>query len=95
MLEKILNLLPYIYLAVVSIISVCVTLYDKWAAQKRPDRRIRERTLFLWAAFGGSFAMYLTMQAIRHKTRHLSFMLGIPAMMAAQIALFFAIDFFF
>ena len=92
---KILDMLPYIYLAAGSIISVCVTVYDKRAAKKRPDRRIRERALFLWAALGGSFAMYLTMQAIRHKTKHLSFMIGIPAIMAAQIALFFAIDFFF
>ncbi len=89
------DLLPYIYIAAVSMIAVCVTLYDKWAAKKKPDKRISERTLFLWAAAGGSFAMYLTMQAVRHKTKHLSFMLGIPAIMIAQIALLFAVGYIF
>ncbi|MBO5280566.1 MAG: DUF1294 domain-containing protein [Clostridia bacterium] len=93
--DKIFGYLPYIYFCAVSLAALCVTVYDKWASKNRPEGRIRERTLFLWAAFGGSFAMFLTMQAIRHKTRHLSFMIGIPAIMAAQVALIFAIDYFF
>jgi uncharacterized membrane protein YsdA (DUF1294 family) len=32
-------------------------------------------------------AMFLTMQAIRHKTKHLKFMLGIPVIVILQIAL--------
>ena len=93
--DNIFYLLPYIYFCVVSLISICVTLYDKWASKNRTDRRIREPTLFLWSAAGGSFAMFLTMQAVRHKTKHLSFMIGIPAIMVAHIALLFAIGYVF
>ena len=92
--NKIIVLFALVYLLIISIVAFAVTVYDKWASKNRPGGRIRERTLFLWAAFGGSFAMFLTMQAIRHKTKHLSFMLGIPAIMAAQIGLVFLIDFF-
>ncbi len=88
------DILPYIYFAVVSLASICVTFYDKWASKNKPERRIRERTLFLWSIFGGSFAMYLTMQAIRHKTKHLSFMLGIPAIMVVQIGALVIVGYF-
>ncbi len=92
--DLLVDLLPYIYFLAVSFSAVVVTVYDKWASKSRPEGRIRERTLFLWAVFGGSFAMFLTMQAIRHKTKHLSFMIGIPAIMVAQIAVIFAIGYF-
>ncbi len=94
MLDKILGYLPYIYLGIVSLVALCVTVYDKWASKHRPDARIRERTLFLWAAVGGSFAMFLTMQAVRHKTKHLSFMLGIPAIMVLQIGALVVVGYF-
>ena len=93
--DKIFGYLPYIYIGIVSLAALCVTVYDKWASKHRAEGRIRERTLFLWAAVGGSFAMYLTMQAIRHKTKHLSFMLGIPAIMIGQVALIFVVGYFF
>lgn len=75
------------YLAVISVISVIVTCYDKIAAKHLPGHRTRERTLFLLSALGGSVAMYLTMLAIRHKTKHKSFMIGIPLIIIAQAAL--------
>ena len=76
-----------IYLAVISVISITVCVYDKIAAKANPRHRVREATLLLLSALGGSVAMFLTMQVIRHKTKHLKFMLGIPAIIAAQIAL--------
>ena len=94
-MDKLILCLPWAYIVAVSTIAIFVTAYDKWASKHRPECRIRERTLFLWAAVGGSFAMFLTMQAIRHKTKHLSFMLGIPAIMVVQTALIFAIDYLF
>jgi uncharacterized membrane protein YsdA (DUF1294 family) len=36
---------------------------------------------------GGSVAMFITMQIIRHKTKHVKFMLGIPVIMVLQAAL--------
>lgn len=73
------------YLAVLSVIAVAITLYDKWAAVHR-RRRIPEKTLLFVSLIGGSVAMLATMLLIRHKTRHLKFMLGIPAILLLQIA---------
>ncbi len=84
--NKIILLAILAYLLVMSLISVIVTVYDKWAAKKRPKHRTRERTLLLLSALGGSLAMLLTMLGIRHKTKHIKFMLGIPLIMILQIA---------
>ena len=94
-LDTILKYLPWIYLASISLISVIVTCYDKIAAKKFPGHRTRERTLFLLSALGGSVAMFITMQIIHHKTKHLSFMIGIPLIILAQIALIVGIGYFF
>ncbi len=63
--------------------AVVVTIVDKWKA-KRGAWRIPESTLLIVAALGGSLAMYATMLAIRHKTRHSKFMLGIPLILLFQ-----------
>ena len=80
-------LIPLIYVAAISIISVIVCCYDIYAAKHRPEHRTRERTLLLLSALGGSVAMFVTMQTIRHKTKHIKFMLGIPLIIVAQVAL--------
>ena len=72
-----------IYFAVISLISIIVTVYDKKAAISG-KRRIRESTLLLLSALGGSLAMYITMKKIRHKTKHKKFMIGIPVIMILQ-----------
>ena len=84
--NKILILFFLAYLLIISVVSFAVTIYDKWAAVKRPQERTRESTLLLLSALGGSAAMLLTMLGIRHKTKHLKFMLGIPIIMVLQIA---------
>ena len=76
-----------IYLAVISIISVIVTVYDKIAAKKFTKHRTRESTLIIFSILGGSVAMYITMQLIRHKTKHLKFMIGIPLIIVLQCAI--------
>ena len=48
--------------------------------------RVRESTLLIVSALGGSIAMLLTMLLIRHKTRKPKFMLGIPLIIILQIA---------
>ncbi len=85
-LEQALKFLPYIYVAVISVIAIVVTCYDKIAATKRPKHRTPEATLLFISMLGGSVAMYLTMQIIRHKTKHMKFMIGIPVIIAVQIA---------
>lgn len=81
----------YAYLIVISIISVIVCFYDKFAAKVAKRHRTREAFLLLLSALGGSVAMFLTMLIIRHKTKHVKFMLGIPVIMVLQAIAAFAI----
>lgn len=79
------------YAAAISLLAFVLTVYDKWAAKFRTQSRIPEKTLLLIAGLGGSVAMLLTMLLIRHKTRHITFMLGLPLIILTQIALIFVI----
>jgi len=74
----------YIYLAVVSIISIIITIADKSKAKRRAWR-VPESVLLGWSAIGGSVAMLITMLLIRHKTKHAKFMVGIPLIILLQI----------
>lgn len=73
-----------IYLAVISLITAIVTAIDKYKAKKGAFR-ISEATLFILALLGGSLGEYLTMKAIRHKTLHKRFMIGLPVIMLLQL----------
>ena len=75
------------YLIAISIISVVVCIYDKFAAKHMQKHRTREASLLILSALGGSVAMLLTMLIIRHKTKHVKFMLGIPLIIILQAAL--------
>ena len=73
------------YIAIISLISIVVCIYDKKVSKKkRVELRTPEKTLLLLSALGGSVAMFITMLIIRHKTKHVKFMLGIPLIMIAQ-----------
>ena len=74
------------YFALISSVAVIVTAHDKSAA-KKSKRRVPEKVLFLIALLGGSLAMYLTMKAIRHKTLHKRFMIGLPLIFIVQTGL--------
>lgn len=80
-----------IYLGVISVISIVVCLYDKLFSKLNNVKfRVPEKSLFVFSALGGSVAMLLCMLLIRHKTKHLSFMLGIPVIILLQAALVYA-----
>lgn len=79
-----------IYLTIINLISIIITVYDKIKAINH-KWRVRESTLLFVAALGGSVAMYITMLLIRHKTRHIKFMLGIPVIFILQCALIYYI----
>ena len=85
-MEKYILPVCLIYFAAISLVALFVTVYDKWAAKKRPKHRTPERTLLIISALGGSVFMYLTMKVIRHKTQHKKFMIGIPVIMFLQLA---------
>lgn len=75
-----------IYLLIINLIAVILCLADKRRA-KLKLRRIRERTLLLISALGGSVGMFFAMQVSRHKTKHLQFMVGIPLIFIIQVIL--------
>ena len=58
-------------------------LVDKWKAKKN-RWRVRESTLLIIAALGGSIGSLAGMYLFRHKTQHLKFTLGVPLILAAQ-----------
>ena len=75
-----------IYLLIVNIIAFCLMGIDKMKAKKK-KWRIPEKTLFLSAVLGGSIGANAGMQVFRHKTKHMSFVIGMPAILILQIAL--------
>lgn len=77
-----------IYLLAVNAVGFAVMLYDKYLA-KNNLWRIPETTLFGIAVIGGSVGCLIGMYTARHKTKHLSFTLGIPAILTAQVAVYF------
>ena len=77
-----------IYLLAVNAIGLAVMHYDKYLA-KNNMWRVPETTLFGIAVIGGSLGSLVGMYTARHKTRHLSFTIGIPLILAAQIAVYF------
>ncbi len=80
-----------VHLVLISIFAIYQTIRDKALSNVPKDSpnywRVPEAQLLLISALGGSVAMYITMQTIRHKTQHPKFMIGIPAIMIAQFAL--------
>ena len=77
-----------IYLLIVNAIGFLLMLIDKRKAIRR-RWRIREKTLFLTAAIGGSIGSIMGMYTFRHKTKHLQFTLGMPAILIVQLILAF------
>ena len=74
------------YLLLINAAAFLLTLADKRKAKKN-RWRIPERTLIGSAVLGGSVGALLGMYTFRHKTKHLKFTLGVPAILIAQLAL--------
>ena len=75
-----------LYLLIINALALLLMLADKRMAEKK-QWRIPESTLLTAAAFGGCIGALIGMYRFRHKTRHLKFTLGVPAILMAQIAL--------
>lgn len=78
------------YLAMINFIGFALMGIDKYKAKKRAFR-IPEATLFIVAIIGGSAGSLVGMYLFRHKTRHRSFVFGMPLILLLQIALVFAV----
>ena len=77
------------YLAAINLIGFALMGIDKYKAKKRAFR-IPEATLFIVAIIGGSRGSIIGMYAFRHKTRHFSFVFGMPFILVVQIILIIA-----
>lgn len=73
-----------IYLLIINAVGFLLMLIDKWKA-KHHRWRIPEATLMGVAALGGSVGSLLGMYAVRHKTKHIKFTVGIPVILVVQI----------
>lgn len=78
-----------VYFVSVNLIGFALMGIDKYKAKKRAFR-IPEATLFIVAIIGGGIGSLLGMYAFRHKTRHRSFVYGIPFILLVQLALLIA-----
>lgn len=74
-----------VYLAVITVVTFLVYGIDKWKAQHK-RWRIPENVLLGLAAIGGSVGAWLGMRVWHHKTQHKKFKYGVPAILAAQVA---------
>ena len=81
------------YLLIVNIIAFFLMGIDKKKAQTGAWR-IPEKTLFLSAILGGGVGAIAGMQLFRHKTRHRSFVIGMPLILLAWIILLAALIYF-
>ena len=83
-----------LYLLLINAVGLLLMLVDKFKAKKNLWR-IPEAPLMTVAALGGSLGSLLGMYTVRHKTKHVKFTVGIPAILNLQIALVLFIIFKF
>lgn len=84
MKEHVYLILFLVYYVLLAAVSVVFTVKDKSAAVQN-KWRVSEKTLMLLGLMGGALPIYVTMKVIRHKTKHLKFMLGLPLEMFLHI----------
>lgn len=74
------------YLVAVNIVTFALYAYDKYCA-KNDKWRVRESTLLIWAAIGGSLGAGAAMEICHHKTLHKKFKFGVPVLFFLHIIL--------
>ncbi len=74
-----------IYLVIINLMVFFSMAWDKYKA-RQGKWRTPERTLFILAFLGGSIGSIAGMHVFRHKTRHKTFTLGMPAILVIQLA---------
>ncbi|WP_442602885.1 DUF1294 domain-containing protein [Paenibacillus sp. KN14-4R] len=72
---------------IMNIVSYGTMANDKRRAVKH-QRRVPEKKLFLLAACGGAIGAQIAMIRKRHKTKHLSFRLGIPLLLVLSVGIY-------
>lgn len=78
-----------IYLITINAIAFILMLADKYRARKNLWR-IPEKVLLGAALLGGSLGATAGMYAVRHKTKHAIFAIGLPLMLIVHILIILA-----
>ncbi len=73
------------FVGLMSLITFCLMGVDKRRARKK-RWRIPEKTLFLFAIFGGAIGGTLGMWGFHHKTKHWHFRFLFPLLALVQLA---------
>jgi uncharacterized membrane protein YsdA (DUF1294 family) len=76
------------YLVIINLVGLLVIRIDKKKARKG-SWRIPEKQIWLTALLGGSLGVFLGMEIYRHKTKHKSFIYGVPIIIILQISVAF------
>ena len=72
---------------IVNSVAWLIMLWDKMESRKSGAERISEGMLFFLATAFGSIGIFLGMLVFRHKTRKWYFLIGIPLLIAENLAL--------
>ena len=83
-MNKIIIYVLIAYLFITNLVALMLMGIDKSKA-KAGKWRIKERTLFISALIGGSIGANAGMQVFRHKTKHIQFVIGMPAILILHI----------
>ena len=81
-----------IYLLIINLVGFLAMGIDKFKAKKN-YWRTKEKTLFTIAAIGGSIGSIIGMYVFRHKTKHNSFVFGMPVILAIQLGIVYYLFF--
>lgn len=73
----------FLYLIIINVVSFITMAADKYYARNH-RWRISENTLMILAVVGGSVGSIAGMFLLRHKTKHLKFLFGLPAIFLVQ-----------
>jgi uncharacterized membrane protein YsdA (DUF1294 family) len=74
-----------VYILIVNIAGFSLMGIDK-AKAKSHAWRIPEKTLFIASLIGGSVGTWAGMYFFHHKTKHWYFVIGMPLILAVQVA---------
>ncbi|WP_373893022.1 DUF1294 domain-containing protein [Virgibacillus natechei] len=73
-----------IYILAINIITFFLMGRDKRKSKKQ-QYRLPERTFWMLSVLGGSLGCYSGMKVFRHKTKHRSFIVGMPLLIIIQL----------
>ena len=76
------------YLIAINLLAILVYGLDKRRAIKN-KWRVKELYLFLIALLGGAIGSLMAMYAFHHKTKKISFVLGVPILILLNLGIFY------